>query len=76
MSWQEKFKEPCLASGVVVVENGIEVCGLNRTKRCFAHDCVSYHYPTKPPVDRHKSKAMAKVGISQEQFEEEMNEEA
>ena len=70
--FQKDFKDECVRLGVVKHDHGVEVCGLNKAKRCWAHSCPSYHYPTKPPVSRHKSKALAKVGISEAQYEEEM----
>jgi len=69
--FRKYFKDQCLRAGVVKEEFGIEVCGASRDKRCWAHSCPSYHYPTKAPVSRHKSKALERVGLI-EQYEAEI----
>ena len=56
-----EIKEGCRLAGYIHEEDGVEVCGLSRDKRCWAHSCPVHHFD--PRVSRHKMRALERVGL-------------
>lgn len=69
MKFEEK-QQQCRDFGYIKSENGVDVCGLSRDKRCFAHSCPSVRYWHKRPVSYHKMRALERTDLVDDYNEE------
>jgi hypothetical protein len=70
-----EMRKQCEAGKIIKIEDGIEVCGLNKMHKCSGYSCPSKTYWNRGGSQEgyHKMKALEQTGLSA-QFKEEMDE--
>ena len=73
MTKYAEMRKECLASGYIIQEAGVDVCGVNKSRKCSGYACPSKHYwnSGKSQEGYHKMKALEATGLT-EQYNEEI----